>query len=59
MSEKQKQEIAEMVETAEYLAKKDPMAFALAKNSIDTLKARADMERKAAAGEPEKTEPEE
>lgn len=44
MSEKDKKDVAEMVKTAKYLAKKDPLGLALAKNTIDTLKARADME---------------
>lgn len=45
MSEKEKRDIAEMVETAKELAKKDPQGFMLAKNSMDILKARADLER--------------
>ena len=44
MSEKDKKDVAEMVKTSKYLAKKDPLGLALAKNTIDTLKARADME---------------
>lgn len=44
MSEKDKKDVAEMVKAAKYLAKKDPLGLALAKNTIDTLKARADME---------------
>lgn len=47
MSEKEKKEIAEMVETAKYLAKNDPQSLMLAKNSMDVLKARADMETKS------------
>ena len=45
MGEKEKRDIAEMVETAKELAKKDPQGFMLAKNSMDILKARADLER--------------
>lgn len=45
MSEKEKKDIKEMVETAKYLAEKDPMGLMLAKNSMDILKARADMEK--------------
>lgn len=41
MSEKERKEIADMVETAKELAKKDPQGFMLAKNSMDILKARA------------------
>lgn len=46
MSEKEKKEIADMVATAKELAKKDPQGFMLAKNSMDILKARADLEGK-------------
>lgn len=45
MSEKEKKDIKEMVETAKYLAEKDPMGLMLAKNSMDILKARADLEK--------------
>ena len=44
MSEKDKKEIAEMVKTAKHLAENDPQGFMLAKNSMDILKARSDME---------------
>lgn len=44
MSEKERIDIAEMVETAKELAEKDPQGFRLAKNSVDILKARADLE---------------
>lgn len=44
MSEKEKNEIAEMVKAAKQLAEHDPQSFLLAKNSISILKARADME---------------
>lgn len=47
MSDKEKKEIADMVATAKELAKKDPQGFMLAKNSVDILKARADLESKA------------
>lgn len=46
MSEKEKKEIADMVATAKELARKDPQGFMLAKNSVDILKARADLEDK-------------
>lgn len=51
MSEKEKKDIAEMVKTARELAKKDPQGFMLAKNSVDILKARADLETKMQEGE--------
>lgn len=44
MSERDKKDIAEMVETAKHLAENDPQGFMLAKNSMDILKARSDME---------------
>lgn len=44
MSEKERIDIAEMVETAKELAEKDPQGFRLLKNSVDILKARADLE---------------
>lgn len=47
MSEKEKKEIADMVATAKELARKDPQGFMLAKNSMDILKARADLETKS------------
>lgn len=46
MGEQEKKDIQEMVRTAKYLAEHDPKAFALAKNSMDILKVRADMDRK-------------
>lgn len=45
MSEKERKDIAEMVETAKELAEKDPQGFMLAKNSLDILKARAAMDK--------------
>lgn len=45
MSDKDKSDIAEMVETAKVLAEKDPQGFRLAKNSVDILKARSDIEK--------------
>lgn len=45
MSEKDKKDIAEMVETAKYLAEHDPQGLLIAKSSMDILKARADMDR--------------
>lgn len=44
MSEKDRKEIAEMVKKAKYLAENDPRGFMLAKNSMDILKARSDMD---------------
>lgn len=44
MSEKDKKDIAEMVKTAKHLAENDPQGFMLAKNSMDILKARSDMD---------------
>lgn len=46
MSEKEKKEIAEMVETAKHLAAHDPQAFMIAKSNMDILKIRADMDKK-------------
>lgn len=45
VSEKDKKDIAEMVETAKYLAEHDPQGLLIAKSSMDILKARADMDR--------------
>ncbi|WP_347951761.1 hypothetical protein [Dorea amylophila] len=45
MSEKEKKEIAEMVETAKHLATHDPQAFMIAKSNMDILKIRADMDK--------------
>ena len=45
MSEKEKKEIAEMVETAKYLAIHDPQGFAIAKSNVGILKTRADMDK--------------
>ena len=45
MSEKDKKDIEEMVKTAKELAERDPQGFMLAKNSMDILKARSDMEK--------------
>ena len=45
MSEKEKKEIAEMVETAKHLATHDPQAFAIAKSNMEILKIRADMDK--------------
>lgn len=49
MSEKERKEIADMVETAKELAEKDPQGFLIAKSNIDILKARADMDREQEA----------
>lgn len=45
MSEKERKDIAEMVKTAEYLAKNDPQGLLIARSNMDILKARADMEK--------------
>lgn len=45
MSEKEKKEIAEMVETAELLAKHDPQGLMIAKSNLDILKSRCEIER--------------
>ena len=45
MSEKEKKEIAEMVETAKHLAVHDPQAFMIAKSNMEILKIRADMDK--------------
>lgn len=44
MSEKERNEIAEMVKAAKQLAEYDPQGFLLAKNSLNILKARAEMD---------------
>ena len=56
MSEKEKNEIAEMVKAAKQLAEYDPQSFLLAKNSISILKARADMEEQMKQKQEEKEE---
>ena len=43
--EKEKKEIAEMVETAKHLATHDPQAFMIAKSNMEILKIRADMDK--------------
>lgn len=45
MSEKEKRDIREMVETAKYLAENDPQSLVIAKTGLDMLKARCDMEK--------------
>ena len=45
ISEKEKKEIAEMVETAKHLAVHDPQAFMIAKSNMEILKIRADMDK--------------
>lgn len=45
MSEKEKKEIQEMVETAKYLAENDPQSLVIAKTGLDMLKARCDMDK--------------
>lgn len=46
MSENERKNIAEMVETAKYLAENDPQGLLIARSNMDILKARADMERR-------------
>ena len=46
MSEKEKKDIHEMVETAKYLAEHDPAGLIIAKSNMDILKARVDMEKR-------------
>lgn len=45
MSEKEKKEIAEMVDIAKHLATHDPQAFMIAKSNMEILKIRADMDK--------------
>ena len=45
ISDKEREDIDKITETAAYLAEHDPQAFALAQNSIFILKARCDMEK--------------
>lgn len=45
MSERDKNHIKEMVETAKYLAEHDPQGLIIAKNGLDMLKARCDLEK--------------
>lgn len=45
ITDKEREDIRKMTETAAYLAEHDPQAFALAQNSIFILKARCDMEK--------------
>lgn len=45
MSEKEKKEIAEMIETAELLAKHDPQGLMIVKSNLDILKSRCEIER--------------
>lgn len=45
ITDKEREDIDKITETAAYLAEHDPQAFALAQNSIFILKARCDMEK--------------
>lgn len=45
MSKEDKNDIKEMVKIAKQLSKDDPQGFMLVKNTIDTLKTRADLEK--------------
>ena len=45
ITDKEREDIDRITETAAYLAEHDPQAFALAQNSIFILKARCDMEK--------------
>lgn len=47
MSEKEKKEIQEMVETAQMLAEHDPQSLLIAKSNFDILKARCEIEKAA------------
>ncbi len=44
MTEKEKNDVKEMVETAKYLADNDPQGLFLAKSNMDILKARCDLD---------------
>lgn len=45
MSEKERKDIADMVKAAKKLAEKDPQGFILIKNSLNILKARAELDQ--------------
>ena len=45
MSEKEKKEIAEMVETAKHLAVQDPQAFKIANSNMEILNIREYMDK--------------
>lgn len=45
MVKKEKDDIKAMVQTAKYLAENDPQGLMLAKNSMDVLKARCDLDK--------------
>lgn len=45
MSEKERKEIDEMVETAKMLAEHDPESLAIGKAALDALKVRCEIER--------------
>lgn len=44
MSAKERNDIKEMIESAQDLAKKDPQGFMIIKSNIEVLKARSDMD---------------
>ncbi len=56
MSEKDKKDIRELVKASKYLADHDPQALMLAKNSIDILKARCELEKQSKKEESGKKE---
>lgn len=45
LTEKEKKEIEEIVETAKILAREDPTGLLLMKDRMETLKTRCDMEK--------------
>lgn len=53
MSQKERDDIAAMVQTAKYLAQNDPQGLMLAKNSMDILKARCDLDKMGQAEDPD------
>lgn len=45
MTDKEKQDIADMVETAKFLAEYDPQSLLIAHSNINILKARCELEK--------------
>lgn len=57
MSERDKNHITEMVETAKYLADHDPQGLIIVKNGMDMLRARCDLEKtRKSAGDENRSE---
>lgn len=54
MSEKEKEDIKKMVETAKFLAENDPQGLLLAQNGMNLLKARCDIDKRV-EDKPKKT----